>query len=75
MRLLKNLRLIIAMMLALTVSGGLALAQQDSPAPVIPWLEPANKGDAESQYIMGNAYASGMPVLGINQDPALAFKW
>ena len=75
MKLLKRFRFPTLAILVMMVSGGLALAQQSGGAPTIPWLAAANKGDAESQYIMGNAYASGMPTLGIQKDPKQAFQW
>jgi len=75
MKLLKRFRFPAMLVVAMMVSGGLALAQQSGDTATIPWLAPATKGDAESQYIMGNAYASGMPALGIKKDSAKAFQW
>jgi uncharacterized membrane protein YedE/YeeE len=75
MKLLQKLKLPIVLLAALTVSGGMALAQQDAGPATIPWLAAAKKGDAESQYIMGNAYAAGMPSMGIKKDSAKAFRW
>ena len=75
MNLLQKFKLSIVLVMALTVSGGIALAQQTSAPANIPWLAAANKGDAESQYVMGNAYASGMPALGIEKDATKAFGW
>jgi len=75
MKLLKKFKIPVLVIVAMMVSGGLAVAQQPGSTPTVPWLAAANKGDAESQYIMGNAYASGMPALGIQKDPKQAFQW
>jgi uncharacterized membrane protein YedE/YeeE len=75
MKLLQRIKYPALLLVAMMLSGGLALAQQAADDPTIPWLAAAKKGDAESQYIMGNAYAAGMPALGIKKDPRQAFQW
>jgi hypothetical protein len=75
MKLLQRIKYPVLLLIAMMITGGMAAAQQSTDVSTIPWLAAANKGDAESQYIMGNAYASGMPALGIRKDPKQAFQW
>jgi uncharacterized membrane protein YedE/YeeE len=75
MRLLRRLGYALILLLAITVSGSLALAESPAARPSTTWTTAAKQGDAESQYLMGNAYASGMPSLNIEKDPVKAFRW
>jgi uncharacterized membrane protein YedE/YeeE len=58
----------------LTVSA-IAAAAASQKYPVMPWQTAAMQGKAHAEYIMGNAYAAGMPDLGIPKDLHQAFEW
>jgi uncharacterized membrane protein YedE/YeeE len=58
----------------LTVSA-IAAAAANQKYPVMPWQTAAMQGKAHAEYIMGNAYAAGMPGLGIPKDLHKAFEW
>jgi uncharacterized membrane protein YedE/YeeE len=55
--------------------GVTATAVASKGAQLAPWQEAAKRGDAHAEYLMGNAYAAGMPGLGIKKDLATAFTW
>ncbi|MFV1998142.1 MAG: YeeE/YedE thiosulfate transporter family protein [Acidiferrobacterales bacterium] len=74
---IKRLHFVVVLVLAITGSSALIWSQQ-SAAEIptqIPWMQAAKEGKADAQYIMGNAYASGMPNLAIKKDPKAAFSW
>lgn len=72
----KKLHLIGA--LVLSIAGSSLVWSQLSVAETkasIPWMQSAKQGKANAQYIMGNAFASGMPNLGIKKNATAAFSW
>lgn len=77
MKRFKRLHFVVALVLAFTGSSALIWSQQSAAESQaqIPWLKAAKQGKADAQYTMGNAYASGMPNLGIKKDPKKAFSW
>ncbi len=74
---LKALHVIVALVLVFGGSSAMMWSQQSAADSkvIIPWMQAAEQGKAESQYIMGNAHASGMSNLDIKKDPKKAFGW
>jgi len=74
---LKRLHFAIVLVLAIAGSATLIWSQQSAAQAEVDaqWMTAAKQGKADAQYTMGNAYASGMPSLGIKKDPATAFAW
>ena len=75
MKLLQRLKFPATLLLALALSGSLSLAESPATQSTTPWMAAAKQGDAEGQYTMGNAFASGMPSLKIKKDSTKAFQW
>lgn len=67
-------KLITTIVLIAKLGLGCALAFAANPTAA-PWIEDAKNGNAHAQYLSGNAYAAGMPKLGIKQDMQAAFGW
>lgn len=55
--------------------GVAATAVAGKGTQLTPWQEAAKRGDPHAEYLMGNAYAAGMPSLGIKKDLSAAFAW
>lgn len=72
-----RLHIVVALVLAFSGSTVLIWSQQSAAQSTanVQWVKAAKLGKADAQYTMGNAYASGMPSLGIKKDATIAFGW